>query len=246
MVNKYEANNIRAHWGRYPGSDIFVVGTGTSLAGFDFSILRGRLTIGLNDAVKIPGLNPTYHMVTDIGIWKRYVDMDYPKETTFVGQKRTRKFLIDNDRCKFKEQVYHFNHVAKARAMDATGDDLYVARTVATGGICLAWKLGAKRIFLLGVDGYKYANAYYHDGATKGKEKRKENYLSDGKRIVQDRHVNWQKNMDELREYFTARKLYQGPWPESGVYNCSIKSTISAWPKMRARDILRQQKDSPG
>lgn len=235
-------------WGRYEGFDAFVVGTGTSLSGFDFSTLNHRrrtFTIGLNDAVKAEGLVLDFSLFCDVNIWTRYRDMDLAKKTCMVCQPRARDHFHRYEDCKFKDQVWHFNHVSDIRScVDDGNDDLYVARTVATGGIMMAWKLGARRIFLLGVDGYKLASdsvkggVYYHDGRGKGNETRKEKTISGTNRIVQDRHDWWGKNMADLRSWFDTRGVFQERWRGSNVFNLSPLSTIETWEKVRPRKVV--------
>lgn len=230
-------NCVADLWKTREGEDAFVLGTGTSLAGFQWSMLNGRFTVALNDAVKVPGFIAAYHIFSDIGIWKRYRTLTLPKETAVVCQRKARDQFMRFDQCKFKGQVFHFNHIGKVDTIKEKDDSLFVSRTVATGGIMLAWKLGAKRIFLLGVDGFKRSDAYYHNGTTKLKEKRKETQAKDGM-ITQDRHEWWIKNMNELKAYFRKLKIFMGPYPEPGVYNLSERSNIDAWEKVPVLDVL--------
>ena len=155
--NKHMRRRISGFWGQYKGKDAFVCGTGTSLSGFDWTRLNGLLTIGLNDALKIPGFAPAFSIFSDIGIWARYRDLKLDKRTVIVCQGRSRDQFIREERCTFKDQIWHFNQQAQARACKVDNDDLFCARTIACAGIMLAFKLGARRIFLLGVDGYKLA-----------------------------------------------------------------------------------------
>ncbi len=256
--NIHTQKNIRWLWGMFPGQDAFVVGTGPSLSGFDFTRLKGKLTIALNDAVKAPGFDPQFHIFCDVGIWHRYRDMkDYPVRTAMVCQPRARKNFQRHQACNFDDQIWHFNHVSVAAQCKVENDDLFVARTVATGGIMLAWKLGARRIFLLGVDGYKLADRYYWDGRKKKQERRQEKYIDtlrpklsgvrNEQRIQQDRHGWWEKNMNELRKWFDKRKLYQEEYRfraggkahlGSNIFNLSGRSTITAWQKVKMKTIF--------
>lgn len=235
--NIHEEKNVRDLWMSHEGSDIFVVGTGTSLTDFDWSLLEGRITIGLNDAL-LSRLIPTFHIFCDVGLWKRYRDYGVDPSTKVICQRRARDKFLDYASCSFKKQVYHFNHVAKMSQIKVDNDDLYISRTVATGGITLAWKLGARRIFLLGIDGYKRADGvYYHDGQRKKNEKRKERKVGEGI-VTQDRHDWWIKNMGEVRTYFNGKDLYMGKWPESGVYNLSPHSVFDDWQKIELSDVF--------
>lgn len=198
----------------------------------------------------IPGFEPTYQIFCDVGIWKRYRDLDVGR-TLVVCQRRARSQFLRHARCSFKEQVWHFNHVNQVRQMKEENDDLFVSRTVATGGIAMAWKLGARRIFLLGVDGYKlwrrkpetgdFEDVYYLDGTTKKGEKRKHRRVQidrDTVMIIQDRHDWWIKNMRELRAYFDKRGLFPGPWKGPGVYLINKQSPIDAWQKLKFKTVF--------
>lgn len=233
------AMHVRSLWGKHVGEDAFVVGTGSSLFGFDFARLADRLTIALNDAVLIPGLDPTYHLFVDEGIWKRYVDVRCA-HTIFACSGDPRQNLFQDPRVTFKERIYQFNHVH--HPVMALDDDLFCRNTVATAGIQMAWKLGARRIMLLGVDGYKRADRYYWNGSAKRPEKRREKDIGDG-RIIQDRHENWQRDMRELRNAFLSASVPLGPWPGSGVYNLNPISTIDAWEKAPIEEALSSRSD---
>ena len=246
--NKNQKNRVSLLWGRHEGMDAFVVGTGTSLSGFDWSLLNSRrnaFTIGLNDAILAAGWSPDYSIFCDVGIWKRYKDLTLDPKTVMVCQPRARAQFLREERCSFKDQVWHFNHAQQARACAPLSDDLYVARTVATGGIMLAYKLGARRVFLMGVDGYKVkaegvaGGVYYHDGRSKGLEGgRQENKIPASDRLLQDRHEWWEKNMNEMRQWLDGQKAYQGRWRDSGVYNLSPLSTITAWEKVNVAKVF--------
>lgn len=228
-------------WGRHTGEDAFVIGTGTSLAGFQFGRLAGRLTIALNDALLCPGLDPAYHIFHDHGLWVRYVHVQPHPRTWFVMQKHGREQFLKNDRCLFKARIVEYAHAGSPREVEPTDGLLYTDRTIATAGIQLAWKLGAQRIFLLGVDGYKIrrqdgSESYYWDGRPKGAEKRKERQA--GGVVIQDRHDKWIENMRDLRRAFDVRRVYPCKWPGPGVYNLSAKSTIDAWPKVPVEEVL--------
>lgn len=246
--NKHSQNRISLLWGRHAGQDAFVVGTGTSLAGFRFEVLSGRdnaFTIGLNDAVMARGFVPDYSLFCDVGIWSRYRLLDLDPRTLMVCQGRARQQFMRFEDCKFRDRVWHFNHVSQAKSCDPLNDDLFVARTVATGAIMMAYKLGASRVFLLGVDGYKVVGpdapiggVYYHDGRGKGVESgRRERNIGE-KRVEQDRHEWWRQNMVELREWLDRRAAYQQKWPGAGVFNLSEHSTIGTWDKVPIREVL--------
>jgi hypothetical protein len=160
-----------------------------------------------------------------------------------------REKLMVEAACSFKGRMLTWDHNGSPDLLFPQEDRLYVDRTVATAGIHLAWKLGAERVFLLGVDGYKLKDAagerYYFDGRPKladcGRgvfvpEKRKERLINGV--IVQDRHDFWIENMRRLRKAFDRCKVFPCKWPGAGVYNLSAKSTIDAWPKITIEEAL--------
>jgi len=245
--NVHMRRRVSHFWGKYPDSDIFVCGTGTSLAGFDWTRLGGRITIGLNDALKIPGFAPAFSLFSDIGIWSRYRNLTLDKRTMVVCQGRSRDQFMKYEKCSFKDQVWHFNQQATAKACDSKNDDLYCARTIACAGIMMAYKLGARRVFLLGVDGYKLSGKdggqYYHDGSGKGPERRKEQGVPGTTQVVQDRHGWWETNMKELRDWFDSLGVYQEPFRKgrhfgSNVFTLSGLSTIPQWEKVKVKTVL--------
>ena len=242
-----------ALWGRHAAEDTWVVGTGTSLAGFDFSRLAGRLTIALNDALLIPGLDPAYGLFHDNGLWVRYYAQSLHPRTHVLCTQAARENFYGSERCGFKTRVLWYDHAGQPDDQPA-GPGLYVDRTIATGGIHLAWKLGARRVFLLGVDGYKLrekdgSERYYWTGAeklydqkragqvVKVREKRKERMV--GGLVVQDRHDAWGENMRLLKRFFDRGKVFPCKWPGSGVYNLSARSTIDAWPKITIESVFQ-------
>lgn len=230
-------------WGRHEGADVFVVGTGTSLAGFDFTRLAGRVTIALNDAIRAQGLDPAYHLFHDHGLWVRYHKLTLHPRTWVVCGPTTRKQLIKDSKCSFKDRIlwYVSNGAPTVERLD---NQLYIDRTIATAGIHMAWKLGARRIFLLGVDGYRQPDgAYYWDGQAKPVEQRRERRLKDSKLFVQDRHDDWAENMRRLRRFFDDGELYPFRWPGPGVYNLSPLSTIDAWEKRTVEEALQVDRE---
>jgi hypothetical protein len=232
-------------WGTHAGEDAFVVGSGTSLQGFDFTRLADRLTIALNDAALAQGLDPAYHLWHDTQLWQRYRDVDLAPRTVVICSERGRESLVDHARCRYKDRIMWFDQ-SPAPDVDPRTAQLYVSRTIATAGIQLAWKLGAARVFLLGVDGYKLrGGAYYWTGARKpgdepahkGPARSRERDASEG-RVVQDRHCAWRDEMLRLRKFLDKQRVFTGKWPGSGVYNLSRLSTIEAWEKVAVEEVL--------
>ncbi len=221
------------------GGDAFVVGMGSSLAEFKWARIEGLFTIALNNAVlHVP--KASIHIYADANIWKRYKPEVYDPGTKIVVQKGAYDEIYKNHGAELKDQLYEFKQLGRPELKDGPKDiELYVSRTVATAGIQLAWRLGARRIFLLGVDGYRRKDGkYYADGTTKAVERAKLTTDKETGNSVEQRHTQWGEEMGRVRKAFNAGMLYPGPYPGAGIYNLSEHSTIPAWEKVDVDSIL--------
>lgn len=234
---------IKTLRGSWEGQDAYVVGAGWSLQGFKWDLLKGKNTIVLNDAVfAVP--EPSIHLYADTAIAKRYNKHPYHPDTRIVtqGGSRDKQKKVG---FKYPGQVILFRNRGKLDTLSADDNYLYVSRTVATGGCTLAWKLGARRVFLLGVDACRPANhdAYYYDGSWKKKEGSVRGKQQRGDQVeLEVRHVKWNENMRSLKEFFTSQSpsVYSGSWPGSSIYNLSAISTIDVWEKVPAAIVFEE------
>jgi len=239
--------------GQWSGEDVFVVGTGTSLIGFDYHRLEGKRTIALNDAASL--FRPSIWLFSDHDLWQKYRGVEIPADQVVVCQEMTRDHLRREGGCKWVDQVIWFTrtpdmHKANVDKRDADplvladtartdpANLLCVHRTVATGGITLAWKLGARRIFLLGVDAYRLAQSYYSNGK---RHRKADKIIRDVDGIYfESRHDSWVEDMRNLRLRLNAAGVYREPFPGSGVYNLSPMSKIDSWQKVDMNLVLPQ------
>lgn len=162
--------------------EIFIVGTGPSLARFDYSRLNQKITIALNDAVF--QFNPTYHLFSDVDIQMRYCDKEafwqqpkiwtdhkcsrprdwsYHPATTIVVQDSVGEWLLNAPKEVFRSSQKACVHVFRKRGPDVALEaaELWCRNTVAATGLQLAWKLGAGQVYLLGIDGYSQGGCEY-------------------------------------------------------------------------------------
>ena len=213
---------IQKHFGVFAGQDIFVVGAGPSLCGFDFSRLDGKVTIALNDMVH--RFIPTYHLFNDTDIWPRYQDFGYWPVTHVVCQADPAAHLWSYPHFCAKDRLLTYRE--RGPDVDPVNDELWCDYTVATAGVMLAWKLGAQRVYLLGVDAYRYHKVDYCWQAPKepvGEEV-----------VVEPWDTFFDRDMGIVRDHFTSF----GVGPPGGVFNLSEKSTIKAWPKKKMEEVL--------
>ncbi len=211
---------------REKGKDVFIVGTGTSLTKFNWRLLDDRRVIALNDAIKSLRA-PTYHLYTDNLFSRKYSHLALPK-TTIVCRNRSSIEISKDGR--FNGRFCRF--MSASNPGSANQHQLYVFATVAVTAIHAAQRLGARRIFLLGIDAYRLPQRRYYDGRARSNRKVYKIIARSGERWTEKQHLRWGKSMDVMKAYFDRRKLYPGPWPGPGVYNLSEHSTIKAWEKV--------------
>lgn len=221
--------------------DVFVVGSGPSLAEFDYQRLTQRVTIALNDATY--RFRPTYHLFHDKEIAGRYADeeWEYKKRKYWKNGPYTRpeRWLYNAEWgvCQdiiwdaFKDMVPSRRErilAYESRGPDVKegGVDLWCESTVSTAGIQLAWKLGATRIYLLGVDACclgrsakaaRYATDTIEPGATVGQ-----------------RFTAYDQSMKTLRKWVEE----SGAFDPDIVVNLSPITQISVWRKQPAEEVL--------
>ena len=236
--------NISDYWHCLDGckEDVFIIGSGDSLRDFDLNRLNDKYTIGLNKV--------TRNYTTNFLLYSDEKQMDmFAKDTMFPGTiivhqfKHIHKYDKYPD-CTHKNQVFGFTREMNIDVVESESDGLYIKNTVATGAIFLAWKLGAHRIFLLGCDACSTKERYYwyekekrtNTPKPKNAEETEEGF------IIEHRHKQWIEQMQATRDYFDIMGLYPGPWPASGIYNCSSISQIKAFEKIDIERALNEEK----
>lgn len=225
-------------WGRHDGQTLYVCGFGSSLLDFDWGRLAGRTVIACNNAItRIP--DATYHLWADGCLYRHYWNVPYGERTLVIIQAAGTRRMRTAYEWAHHQRLRLFERITGPSPDVVTRDssDLWVNTTVAATAIMFAWKLGARRVFLLGVDGYvAREQAYYADGTALPDGFGPIEWLPNG-RGVQDRHRQWAADMGTLAEYF-GRQIRERGAAVPVVYNCNPLSTISAWPKIDREDVL--------
>jgi hypothetical protein len=157
-------------YGRYPDSDIYVVGTGTSLRVFPLDFLEDKITIGLNQAWKI---TPVKYGITIVPEWNipEFMEGEQPRpDITWVTRaNKIRALSASAERLVFAEENYYsFDSKGKkavyipneplesGRMLEwvrtPTPDKLYLWSSISQSAVNLAANMGAKNIILIGCD----------------------------------------------------------------------------------------------
>lgn len=139
--------------GRHTGKTVHVVGSGPSLAGFDYSRLSGKAIIAINHAYKeVPTFD--FKVALDRGFFTR-------EDPQAVG----RGFTLAPAHAERHPQVINFR---MASHFSTEPGPVYAYGSSGLAALTMALQAGAERVVLWGYD-YRHADGVHH--ATQGKYK---------------------------------------------------------------------------
>lgn len=126
----------------WKGQTAFIIGGGSSLRGFDFSVLRGRNTIGCNHAYQLGPEIIQFCLFADPSFWEQNKE----QLAAFRGRVVTCAAVLLNKPIPWLLQM--------RRIRDGLHEGNILGWNYSTGAsaVNLAFSLGAVRIFLLGFD----------------------------------------------------------------------------------------------
>lgn len=140
---------MRIHnlWNKHKGLPIYVIGSGPSMRVLPHNFLRGKITIGINQAWRYGPL--TYTLTHHPELWLEYLNTKPRRETTWLVKKKAPLGDISLD----DERFYVFNTMTEVEKItEFTPDTLFIGRGGQATGIELAYKMGASEIYLIGCD----------------------------------------------------------------------------------------------
>ena len=222
MTRPYLKQSVKHLSGAHEGEDMFIVASGPSLAGFDFSLLDGRLSIAINHAVY--HVAPSYHLFFDRDPAREFSspNFDYPEKTRPV----TQESYLGMFRGDIQERASLF---LGSKVFEKSPDHLFAEWTSVAPAIHLSARMGCAACYLLGVDLFATPDRYhfYDNQAIESRKPGKE--LDEMGRVLGElaRH---------LREHF----------PGMGVYNLSPESKLDCFPKLHWEDVLCERNDAEG
>ena len=192
-------------YGKWQGEEAFVVGSGTSLTGFSFERLRDKHTIAINRSfLSVP--NCDIHMYVDNPMAEIFWGADYRDGTVVVCKDTCDPLPLDDN-------VYHFTIGQMKHGFPHDDPEkLFFRTTTVIPAMHLAIRMGAKTIYLLGVDFCRPVKKFYFWG---GDEKTAvtctSTRLSDG-RIIGFQHKDMKKAMtlmaQAMEEHHADVKVY--------------------------------------
>ena len=153
--------------GAWKGHRAFVVGGGASLKGFDWELLKGELTIGINRAVEV--FDPSIVFSMDLRLWSYYERGDLGEAATerfraYKGNKVwsvTPNFILPPEAYYISRPKQSIGYrLGSLKEMEAANNSGY-------GALQLALALGAAPVYLLGFDmtgDGKGKQVWWHNG----------------------------------------------------------------------------------
>lgn len=178
-------------YGLYPGTDIFVVGSGTSMRVFPVSFLEGKITIGLNMAWKSAPVQYGITIGPHVNV-PEFIEGEEPRPAiTWITKREKSRHVLSPDQFAYADQNFYSFSVRSsagvekddlgvneaARVIDyvrrPSGDRLYQWSSISQTAANLAANMGARNVILVGCDNCSLSgNHHSHVQHTKwlGKE----------------------------------------------------------------------------
>lgn len=151
---------IQALRNKHKGADIYVVGTGPSMRFFPCDFLKDKITLGLNQAWRYGAM--TYSITVHPELVVDYLATKQTHKTQWIIKKKPPMAQLEFDdptHYVFKTEQDNYNLLT-----EALDDTLFLGRGVQQTAMHMAMLMGAKNIFLVGVDMTDLAGEHHgHD-----------------------------------------------------------------------------------
>ena len=142
---------VSALYDKHQGEDIYVLGTGPSNRFFPFSLLEGRTVIGLNQAWRY--FPCTYSLTIHPELVQEYEKTTTKHDTQWVVRGGKKPLYLQSN----SPRYYVFESAGPKRAHEEhfhrrRSEHLWISRGIQAAACSLAAKMGARCVFLVGVD----------------------------------------------------------------------------------------------
>jgi hypothetical protein len=160
--------NVTELYGRHPGADIYVIGTGTSMRVFPLDFLRDKITIGLNLAWQLLPVRYAISMVPHLN-FPEFLAKERPPHTAWITKYDKYKGYATPEQISRAEAEYYFFRTDGKPSFtlldepseggrvlewvrEPTQNFLYLWTSISQSAVNLAANMGAKNIILVGCD----------------------------------------------------------------------------------------------
>lgn len=202
--------------GMFPGEEVFVLGDGPSLSGFDYGLLRGKNIIACNESflrLADVGIIPAVWMFVDA---KFVAQMKCSHKMKF-DEDSTECIIICGEHCGLRanKRVHLFR---SARSPSLIQGSLYYREHTGAAAINAAIQTGAKCIYLLGID-LNYSGDQSHS---------RPGHRMDGRENI----GSYEKQISRYEKFASISEQ---------IINLSAISQLKSYPKMDWREHFAEQ-----
>ena len=156
-------------YGRHPGADIYVVGSGTSMRVFPVAFLEGKITIGLNMAWRGAPVRYGLTIAPHLNI-PEFIEGESPRpDITWITRRGKARLVLPDDQFARADKRFYTFDIRRGqdsgsgdwvtdtgRELDyvrrPTGDMLYQWSSISQTAANLAANMGARNVILVGCD----------------------------------------------------------------------------------------------
>lgn len=222
-----------------------ILGSGSSLRGFDFSVLDDPLfaVTAINDEVfrNKDSFKPEIWMFFDNTVADRFREYVIDPDIMILSKENMHQELLHWSLFRSKpvpRWLHRLKTFKSNRRWDINGEHFYMNKTTAVPALCLAIKRGFKKIILLGVDFYSTSDCYYYIGEEpKDKPERAKSYIDDNQ-YMEDRHVMMVSDMTQIH-----KELERANW-DGKIFQTSMLSPLSCFEKAPWESAINHLKKS--
>ncbi len=234
-----ESFRLKAFHDLHMGEDCFLIGNGPSLNKMDLSLLNDYFTIGLNKIFLLferTGLKIDYHVcVNRFVIEQCSQDFLKMKCPSFISYKNRTDILEDNEKVYFIGDVH-----SKWIFFEDITTGISQGSTVTYAALQIAFYLGFKRVFLIGVD---------HNFARKGTPHKVEILKGDDQSHFDPNYfkgMKWQ--LPDLAGSEKAYRLAKDHFEKNNrlITDATVDGKLNIFPKMKFEEALSIAKKKQG
>lgn len=227
-----------------------IIGSGPSLKGFPFEQLNRPyfFTMAINDEAfkNRDKYRPDVWIFNDWNVCERYTGYDVDENITIVSKTaNVNQAIVDSYKRKaIPSWLHRIHEYTTTRRWFGASPHLYMHRTTAAPAICLATRMGFKRIVLLGIDFYTAGKSYYYANGLnpkvsarmlprRSKVELQVNERGEVESYMEDRHLRMIMDLTHVCEVLRKER-----W-DGTIYQTSMQSPLSCFPKATWGEVGR-------
>lgn len=230
---------LKKYKGLHKGQRCFIIGTGPSLTVEDLERLKGEITIGSNRIFEIfpkTTWRPTYYISQDRLMIKKFEEDIKALECQqlFLPLNLWRRF---QDKADISFFILRHKNFYPGDAEFSTHVNRYIGQgfTVTYGAIQLAFYMGFKEVYLVGID-HNYSISLDEKGVPVLKNDVKD-YFEGSK--ASNKGLNLPRIVESTMAYMTARK-FADKHPDFNIYNATRGGKLEAFERVNLDEILNR------